>query len=93
MEHDVGVLDTGPAPGEAARLQVAGGGGTRLIEEPLDPDGNHAGPLLVLEEGDGLLALLDHVELQVVLQVLTDPGNVLHQGNPHLFQVVSVTDS
>ena len=70
-----------------------GGRGTRLIEEPLDADGNHAGPLLVLEEGDGFLALLDHVELQVVLQVLTDPRHVLHQRNPHLFQVVSVADS
>ena len=93
VEHDVRVFDSRPAAGKPTRLQVAGGRGTRLVEEPLDPNPDHPQALLLLEQGHRLLALLHNVELKVVLEVLAHPGDVLHQGDPHLLQVGGVTDA
>jgi hypothetical protein len=65
------------APKEAPGLQVGRGGRAGLVEEPLEAHTDHTQSLLLGVEGDGLGALLGHVQLQMVLQV-----------GPHTRQVV-----
>ena len=47
-----------------------------LVEKPFDPRHYHGEALLVLEQGDGLLALLHDVHLDVVLEILADSGQM-----------------
>lgn len=52
-----------------------------LIEEPLDSRHEHGQSFLILEQRDGLLALLHDVHLDVVLKILTDSGQVANCQN------------
>ena len=90
VELYIGVSHAGVAPHEAAGLQVGGGGGARPVEEPLDPHLDHPQSLLLAVESDGLRAALDDVELQVVLQVLTDSREVVKGLDTNTSQVISV---
>ena len=80
--HQVGVLDLVVAAHEAARLEVVGGAGTRLAQQPLEP---HLRPVLHVEVGrhrHGLGARVLDVDLEVVLQVLPHAGQVVHDVDP-----------
>ena len=90
VELYIGVSHAGVAPHEAAGLQVGGGSGARPVEEPLDPHLDHPQAFLFTVESDGLRAALDDIELQVVLQVLTDSREVVEGLDTDTSQVISV---
>ncbi len=65
---------------------------TSLVHEPLKPDLDHLGELLVLEKRDRLFAFLDDVDFKMILKVLPDSGDVGHDRNSELVQVVGIAD-
>ena len=90
VELYVGVGEAGVAPDEAAGLQVGGGGRAGPVEEPLEPHLDHPQSLLFTVETHWLGAALDDVELQVVLQVLSDTREVVEGLDTNTPQVMTV---
>ena len=90
VELDVGVSHTRVTPDEASGLQVGGGGGASPVEEPLNPHLDHPQSLLFTIETHRLGAALDDVELQVVLQVLTNTREVVEGLDTNTPQVIRV---
>ena len=90
VELDVGVSHSWVTSGEASGLQVGGGGRAGPVEEPLDSHLDHPQSLLLTVESHRLGAALHDVELQVVLQVLTDSREVVEGLDTNTSQVISV---
>ena len=64
---------------------------TSLVEEPLKSDLDHGEPSLLRVQADWLGALLDQVDLQVVLQVGAHPWQVVDSFDSYLSQLVCVS--
>ncbi|MDH6501180.1 hypothetical protein M2156_007399 [Streptomyces sp. SAI-149] len=92
VEHQVGVVDVIVAAREAARLEVIGRRGA-LAEEPLQPDEGGAPFREIRLHGDGLLAGVLDVHLQVVLQVLADARQVVDDVDAERAQLLGVADA
>ena len=90
VELNVGVSHPRVTPDEAPGLQVGGGGGAGPVEEPLNSHLDHPQSLLFTVESHRLGAALDDVELQVVLQVLTNTGQMVERLDTDTSQVISV---
>src|SRR6185312_393307 len=91
---EVGMLDADMAADETAGLEMVGGTESGAEERPLDADQEL--PQRVLQHGverDRLQAAVLDVGLDVVLQVLPDTGQVLHDGNAMLTQMVRRSDA
>ena len=88
VEHEVRIGDVVVAPREPAALEVVGRAGPAAQEQPLRPDERSA-PLLGRRRlhRDRLEALVLDVDLEVVLEVLADAGQVGHDRDAEGFQV------
>ena len=90
VELDVWVLHPRVTADEAPGLEVGGGGGAGPVEEPLNSHLDHPQSLLFTVETHRLGAALDDVELQVVLQVLTDSREVVEGLDTNTPQVITI---
>ena len=70
-----------------SHLEVCSGCGACLIQEPLQPHPDHLHATLLGVERDGLGAELGQVEGEVVLQVLTDSGQVVNNRYTNMSQL------
>ena len=78
VEHQVRIRDLVVAADEPARLEVVRRTGPGAEEQPLEPDPGPVAPLHRRRHRDGLLGPVLDVDLEVVLQVLADAGQVVH---------------
>ena len=62
-----------------------------LVEEPLKPDLDHGEASLLGVEADRLGALLDKVDLEVILEVGAHPWQVVNSLDSNLSKLVSVS--
>ena len=93
VEHQVGVVDVVVAAGEATALEVVGGAEPAAVEEPLVADAGTLVPPQARRDGDRLLGGVLDVDLEVVLEVLTDAGQVVDQVDAEAGKVVLVADA
>ncbi len=92
------VLQVGPGlrvvgADEGARLELVAGADAAAEQQPLGADLRLVEPLQRRVESDRLLALVLDVHLQMVLQVLADPGQLVHHGDVELAQVRRIADA
>ena len=93
VEHEVRIGDVVVRAHEPARLEVVRRARAAAEEEPLRADQR---PLPLLQRGlhrDRLRARVLHVHLEVVLQVLADAGQVVHDGDAERLQLAGVADA
>ena len=90
VEHEVGVGNILVAPGEPATLEVIGRPGAAAEEQPLESD---PGPAPLLERGlhrHWLPGAVLDVDLEVVLEVLTNARKIVHDVDPERSQLIGV---
>ncbi len=92
MEHQVRVADLIVAAQEAAALEVVGRPWPAAQEEPPGADGRPVTPFQRRRDRDRELGPELHVDLQVILQVLADAGQVGDHVDAGRGQVVRGTD-
>ena len=92
VEHQVRIGDLVVAPDEAARLEMVRGPEARTEEQPLGPDERLPPQLQARGDRHGLRAGMLHVDLEVILEMLADPGNVLHHVDAQRAELVRVAD-
>ena len=90
---DVRPLDAGPGADEGAGFEVVGGAEAVLEQDPARPD-QELGPGVELGvERDRLGAAELKVDLEMVAQILADPGQVVGDLDPGRAQNVARTDA
>ena len=82
MVLDVGPFDPRPGADEGTGFEVVGGAEPVLEQDPADPDQQLGKRPQLAVEGDRLAAAELKVDLQVVLQVLADPGQIVGDRDP-----------
>ena len=82
VEHEIGIADTLVAPGEPATLEMVRRPGTAAEKEPLEAYPRPLAPLERRCDGDGPRARVLDVDLEMVLEVLAHPHEVLHDVPP-----------
>ena len=87
------MLDPGSAPDEAARLELVRGAGAAPEEVPRQARLQHPERLERAVQGDRPGAGVLHVDLEVILEVLADPGEVGGHVDPEPAQLVGRTHS
>ncbi|MNV82020.1 hypothetical protein D3C71_1757310 [compost metagenome] len=83
---DIRPLELGAGADEAAGLELVAGAGALAEQQPLGADRRLVPPLQRRIERHRLLAGVLQVQLQVVLEVLADPGQVVHQRDVEVAQ-------
>ncbi len=74
----VGMLDAGAAPDEAAGFEMVGRAESLAQQQPFEADGAHGDEILRRVQRDRLRARVLHVGLEVILQVRADARHVRH---------------
>ena len=92
VEHEVRVVNLIIAPREAAALEVVRCARARPKEEPLGTDEGSPPELQIRVERDRLGAGVLYVDLEVVLKILADPGQVVDRFNPDRPQMIRIAD-
>ena len=90
---EVGVSEVRTAADEAARLDITRAGGTGPVKEPLEACLDHPEPKLLFVKADGLSAGLDNVDIQMILEVLPNPGEMVDRLHSNLAKVIRVADT
>src|SRR5262249_28347815 len=81
MVLQVGMRDARVAADERAGLQMCGRTEAGLEQEPLEPDRQAVHGVLGGIEGDRLPAGILHIELEVVLKITADVGQIVNGRN------------
>src|SRR5690606_6104395 len=90
VEHQVRVVDHVVTAHEPTGLEVVGRRGAGAGQQPLQTDLRTVAQHERGVEGHRLLAGVLHVDLEVVLEVLTDTGQILHDRDAERLQVTRV---
>jgi hypothetical protein len=93
VEHEVRPADLVVRADEAAALEVVRGAGPAAEEEPAEEDARPVAPLHRRRDRDGLRGAVLDVDLEVVLEVLADPRQVVDDVDPERAQLVRVADA
>ena len=93
VEHQVRVPNLVVGPGEPAALEVVRRAGARAEEQPPEPDPRPVPPLEVGRHRNRLRARVLDVDLEVVLQVLAHPRQVVHDLDPERSELVGRADA
>ena len=93
VEHQVGIGDVVVAPYESSRLEVIRRAPPHAEEQPLGANERPPPRLERRSHRDRLPAGVLDVDLQVVLQVLPDSGEVVHDVDAQSLQLVGVADA
>ena len=93
VEHQVRVVLVLVGTGEAAGLEVGGCYRAAAGQQPLEADERAVDHLVVRLGAHRLGAVVLHVDLEVVLQVVAHAGQVLLDLDASLFQHLAVTDA
>ena len=93
VEHQVRVGDLVIAADETARLEVVGRARAAAAQQPLEPDQRAVAPLHRRRHRDRLLGRVLDVDLEVVLEVRADTGQVGDDVDPELPQILGVADA
>ena len=91
LEVRVGEVRT--AADKAASLDIAGAGGPRPVQEPLESSLDHPESKLLAVEADGLGAGLDDVDVKMILKVLTHTGKMVDRINSNMAEMLSVANA
>jgi hypothetical protein len=81
------------AANEGAGLEVIGGAKAFAEQQPLQPDAQLIPWPGGAVEGDGLRAGVLDVDLQVILQITTDPRQVRAHVDPEFTQDIAIADT
>ena len=93
MELDVGRTRAGLRVPETAGLEQAGGDRSLAQEQVLQPCPRGVMRLVVLVVGVVAGALGDDEQVEVILQVRTNAGEIVHHADPDRAQVVGGSDA
>jgi hypothetical protein len=93
MVLDVGVLDAGLGADEGAGFEMVGGAEARAQEQPLGSDQALPEQIELGIERDRLRAADLEIDLQMVLQVLADAGQMMHRSDAGRTQALLVADA
>jgi hypothetical protein len=78
---DIRIPDAGAAADEPTGLEVIGGTQAVVSQQPARADERLAERIHVLVQSDGLQTGDLEIKLHVVLEVLSHPGQIMHNGN------------
>ena len=90
---EVGVGEVRTAADKAASLDIAGAGGPRSVQEPLESSLDHPESKLLAVEAYGLGARLDDVDVKMVLKVLAHAGKMVDRVHSNMAEMISVANS
>ena len=90
---EVGVGEVRTAADKAASFDIAGAGGPRLVQKPLESSLDHPESKLLAVEADGLGARLDDVDVKMVLKVLAHAGKMVDRVNSNMAEMLSVANT
>ena len=93
MVLQVGMLDAGATPDEAAGFEMIGRAEALAQQQPFEADGAHRDEILRRVQRDRLRARMLHVGLEVILQVRAHARDIRHHVDVELFERLGIADA